>query len=93
MTTKRKGWSRWKKNFLLHKSPKFSKRKGWRIFPVVQLNLIEGETSYSSDPIVSSEMRLDEIEYINNFHKENNQPLTWVKESDYKAEKRLDYNQ
>lgn len=64
----------------------------WRFFPVVQLNLIEGKTSYSSDTISSSEMRLDEIEYVNEFHKENDQPLIWVKESDYKVKKRLDNN-
>jgi hypothetical protein len=92
VTSKRKGWSRWKKNFLLHKSPKFSKMREWRFFPVVQLNLIEGKTSYSSDTISSSEMRLDEIEYVNEFHKENDQPLIWVKESDYKVKKRLDNN-
>ena len=65
----------------------------WRIFPVVQLNLIEGKTSYSSDTILSSEMRLDEIEYVNKFHKENDQPLIWVKESEYKVKKRIDNNQ
>ena len=93
MLPKRKGWSSWKKNFLLHKSAKFSKIREWRRFPVVQLNSIEGEIDYSSDPLISEEMRLDELEYINIFHQTNDQPLTWVKESTYKVKKRLDYNQ
>lgn len=92
MTPKSKSHFRRKKNFLLHKSPKLRRSKGWRRFPVVQLNLIGNEIDYSSDPIASEEMRLDELEYINIFHQTNDQPLTWVKESEYKVKKRIDNN-
>ena len=93
MTPKSKSHFRRKKNFLLHHLPKLRRSKERRRFPVVQLNLIEGEIDYSSDPLILEEMRLDELEYINIFHQTNNQPLTWVKESTYKVRKRLDNNQ
>ena len=91
MLPKRKGHSRWKRNFFLHKSPKLRRSKEWKRFPVVQLNLIEGEIDYSSNALTSEEMRVDEIEYINIFHRTNGQPLIWLKESEYKVKKRL-YN-
>lgn len=91
MLPKSKSNFRRKKNFLLHTLPKLRRSKEWRRFPVVQLNLIEGKIDYSSDAHSSQAMRVDEIEYINIFHKTNDQPLIWVKESEYKVKKRL-YN-
>lgn len=91
MTPKSKSHFRRRKNFLLHKAPKLRRFKEWRRLPVVQLNLIENEVDYSSNPIASEEMRSDELEYINIFHKTNDQPLIWIKESEYKVKKRL-YN-
>lgn len=34
-------------------------------------------------------MREDELEYMNEFHRINNQSLVWIKESEYKTKKRL----
>ena len=75
MLPKSKSNFRRKKNFLLHTLPKLRRSKEWRRFPVVQLNLIEGKIDYSSDAHSSQAMRVDEIEYINIFHKTNDQPL------------------
>tara|TARA_R110002110_G_scaffold73838_3_gene195665 strand:- start:1280 stop:1543 length:264 start_codon:yes stop_codon:yes gene_type:complete len=74
------------KNFLLHTLPKLRKQKARRFLPFVQLDLIEDKISYSKDVIQSATFRDYEVDYLNEFHKENNQPLIWIKESLYKAE-------
>ena len=56
--------------------------------PSVQLEIIEGEIQYNSEPIQTDEMRFNEVDYMNEFHKENNQSLIWVRDTEYKCEKR-----
>ena len=74
------------KNFLLHKLSKIRRRKCLESYSYVQLELIEDKICYDKDIIQSDTFRDFEIEYLNDFHKENNQPLIWIKESLYKAE-------
>ena len=74
------------KNFLLHKLSKIRRRKCLKSYFYVQLELIEDEICYDKGMIQSQTFRDFEIEYLNDFHKENNQPLIWIKESLYKAE-------
>jgi len=88
MRLKRKGWLRYTKNFLLHKLSKIRKRKCLKFRPYVQLDLIEGKISYDKGVVQSETFRDFEIDYLNEFHKENNQPLIWIEESLYKVEMR-----
>lgn len=74
------------KNFLLHTLPKLRKQKARSFLPFVQLELIEDKICYDKDVVQSDTFRDFEVEYLNDFHKENNQPLIWIKESLYKAE-------
>jgi hypothetical protein len=74
------------KNFLLHKLPKIRRRKCLKFYPYVQLELIEGEICYDKNIVQAQTFRDFEIDYLNDFHKENNQSLIWIKESLYKAE-------
>ena len=73
------------KNFLLHKLSKIRRRKCLKSYSYVQLELIEDKICYDKDIIQSDTFRDFEIDYLNDFHKENNQPLIWIKESLYKA--------
>ena len=74
------------KNFLLHKLSKIRRRKCLKSYSYVQLELIEDKICYDKDIIQSDTFRDFEVDYLNDFHKENNQPLIWIKESLYKAE-------
>ena len=54
----------------------------------VQLNIIDGKISYNSHPVQTSSMFDYEMDYMNQFHKENNQALIWIKRTQYKCERR-----
>ena len=85
---KRKSWSRQKKHFFLHTLRRINWFKKRERHSVVQLEIIEGQIQYNCEPIQTDDMRPDEVLYINIFHKENNQSLIWVRETQYKCEKR-----
>ena len=86
MFKKSKSWTRQKKWF-----HKLHRIRWWKIrerFPVVQLEIIEGQIQYNSEPIQTGEFRFNELDYMNEFHEENNQSLIWIRETQYKCEKR-----
>lgn len=56
---------------------------------MVQVPLVDGKACVEQSPIISTDMREDELEYMNEFHRINNQSLVWIKESEYKTKKRL----
>ena len=79
---------RWNKNFLLHSMRRIRWEKSRHPKAVVQLNVICGEVCYDTPPLQSSDMFDYEVDYMNQFHKENNQSLIWVTQIQYKCEKR-----
>ena len=79
---------RWNKNFLLHKMRRIRWLKERERKAAVQLNVIDGKISYDSHPVQTSSMFDYEVDYMNQFHKENDQALIWVKKTQYKCERR-----
>ena len=79
---------RWNKNFLLHSMRRIRWEKRRHRQAVAQLNVVDGEIDYNSPPLQASSMFDYEMDYMNQFHKENNQPLIWVTQIQYRCEKR-----